>query len=331
VHFLDRHLRIIPPIQKLRRLVRENRLDSVIAFLRTPSVYSMLTKLLVPSLNVIVSERSSSLNDQNYLTAYLSRKMYFLASYITANSYAHGEWLNSHFSLGSKLKVIWNGYNIPSSITDYPDDSNGIDLLVIGRVTSSKNVHNLISALALLAKTQQRLPRIRWAGRIAKDGDDGRYFRKMCELLDGNPAVKKVWQWLGERNDVSRLLDNHHALIHPSLFEGLPNAVCESLAQGRPVLASDIGDHRKLIEPPHRGFLFKPTQPSEIADAIMKFTSLEPSCRHRMAIDSWRFASDSLSIDKMTASFVELLRPKATDTSLQLKNTANHTRTTHPT
>lgn len=307
VHFLKRRFRFIPPIYKLSHLVRQHRIGTVIAFLRTPSVYAMLSRLLAPSLNVIVSERSSHQNDQNKLTAYLSRKLYFLASHVTANSQAHGEWLSSNFQLGSKLKVIWNGYNIPLNITDYPEDSDGLDLLVIGRVTRTKNAHNLISALALLARTTKRLPRIRWAGRIAANGADARYHYEICQLLDRNPAVKNIWQWLGERNDIPQLLDKHHGLLHPSLFEGLPNAVCESLSRGRPVLASKISDHQNLIGPPKRGFLFDPNHPSEIADAIAKFISLTPNCRRRMAIDSWHFASEFLSINMMTSNFLELV------------------------
>ena len=50
----------------------------------------------------------------------------------------------------------------------------------------------------------------------------------MEHLLE-NPEVNKNWEWLGEQRDVETLLADCDALLHVSLYEGLPNVVCESL------------------------------------------------------------------------------------------------------
>jgi glycosyltransferase involved in cell wall biosynthesis len=52
--------------------------------------------------------------------------------------------------------------------------------------------------------------------------------------------ISTEWRWLGEREDIREILRSHHALVHPSLYAGLPNAVCEALASGRPALVSDV-------------------------------------------------------------------------------------------
>ena len=39
------------------------------------------------------------------------------------------------------------------------------------------------------------------------------------------------------------LIPTYDAVLHPSLYEGLLNAICESLASGRLVLASDVCDN----------------------------------------------------------------------------------------
>ena len=54
-----------------------------------------------------------------------------------------------------------------------------------------------------------------------------------------------VTGWLGI-DEVRKLLANSTFLFHPARYEGLPMAVLESLAEGIPVLASDIPAHRSI-------------------------------------------------------------------------------------
>lgn len=53
---------------------------------------------------------------------------------------------------------------------------------------------------------------------------------------------------LGHRDDVPALLAGADVMLFPSLWEGLPGAVLESLAVGTPVVASDIPAHREIAE-----------------------------------------------------------------------------------
>jgi len=53
---------------------------------------------------------------------------------------------------------------------------------------------------------------------------------------------------LGRRDDVPDLLAAADVMIFPSLWEGLPGAVLESLAAGTPVVASDLPSVREIAE-----------------------------------------------------------------------------------
>ena len=55
-----------------------------------------------------------------------------------------------------------------------------------------------------------------------------------------------VVHFLGLQKDVAHLLRAADVMIFPSLWEGLPGAVLESLAVGTPVVASDIPPHREI-------------------------------------------------------------------------------------
>src|SRR5690606_21739605 len=85
-------------------------------------------------------------------------------------------------------------------------------------------------------------------------------------------GVADRWRWLGRREDVPELMRAHDALVHPAFFEGLPNAVCEALASGLPVLASRVCDHPRLVGE-DRGLLFDPGSPEDIAAALERFAA----------------------------------------------------------
>jgi glycosyltransferase involved in cell wall biosynthesis len=62
-----------------------------------------------------------------------------------------------------------------------------------------------------------------------------------------NPLQGRV-RFLGNRSDVSTLLAAADVTVLISDSEGLPLAILESLAAGRPVVASDVGGVRELLE-----------------------------------------------------------------------------------
>ena len=65
----------------------------------------------------------------------------------------------------------------------------------------------------------------------------------MDNLIFSHPSLQSSWHWLGERSDIPKLLATTDALIHVSLYEGLPNAICEAFIASTPVIASAVCDH----------------------------------------------------------------------------------------
>jgi glycosyltransferase involved in cell wall biosynthesis len=132
------------------------------------------------------------------------------------------------------------------------------------------------------------------------------YCQKVDGLLESLPEIRKRWNWMGEQLDIPQLLRQHHALIHPSHYEGLPNVVCEALAAGRPVLVSKVCDHPLLVADSEWGFLFDPNDPKCIADAIKKLTNLNADCWLNFSRQAREFAKANLGIEKMVMAYEDL-------------------------
>ena len=103
-----------------------------------------------------------------------------------------------------------------------------------------------------------------------------------------------------------KLLKEHHALIHPTLHEGLPNVICEALATGRPVLASDVCDNGLLVSDGERGFLFDPKNPASIGTSIERLIALDGHGWMRMAESARTYAKAVLSAERFVSAYEDL-------------------------
>jgi len=73
---------------------------------------------------------------------------------------------------------------------------------------------------------------------------------------------------LGWRKDVTELTPDMDILILPSLTEGTPMVLLESMAMGVPVIASGVGGVGELIEDSKTGLLIRPRDPQAIVESI---------------------------------------------------------------
>jgi glycosyltransferase involved in cell wall biosynthesis len=293
---------------RLMRLLRTGRYDAVISFLSTPNIYCELAKLTNPATRLIVSERSSNALDGAPLGAMVRRLLHLVANTVVTNSETHGNWLRRLPWLRKKTKTIYNGYAIASRADRRRDSHAGKSrYLVIGRVDAGKNGLRLIKALILFRRKHGRSPVISWAGRRDIANGSRAYIEKMDALLAQHPAISANWHWLGERSDVPELLATHDALIHPSLYEGLPNVVCEAFIVGCPVIVSNVCDHPLLVEDSSRGFLCDPLSEESICAAIERFENLNQHDRNEMSLNARKYAEERLTIDRMVSAYEALL------------------------
>lgn len=293
------------PVRALRRILREDRFDVVLAFLATPGVYAELATRYPGAPPLVVSERSSFGAGGPGRGTRLRIQLHRLADAVVVNSHHHRRLLLREFPwMQRSLHTIWNGVDAQRFVT-----SPGIDqpdaLIAVGTVRRSKNARSLARALILLAERGTPVPRIRWAGKVERT-EDSVGERDAVDRILADAGLTERWEWLGERTDIPTLLGQHAALIHPSVLEGLPNAICEALAAGIPVLASDYGDHRMLVQEGVTGMLFDPHSVPSIAHAVARFVATPADARTAMGAAARRFAADELSMDRMCDEYESL-------------------------
>lgn len=303
-------------LRKLSSLMRNGKFDIVLSYLNSPNIYVELASIISRGPKIIVSERTSHLNDKNLIGAYFRRLMHIFSNHIVANSRAHANWLKKKRLLKGKVSYIYNGLDLDTFSPGPPifGARDGLRLLSIGRVGPQKNIIRLIASLKILQDENGHIPEISWVGKRDTSPAGQLYCERVDKLLEDLPVIRKHWHWLGEQSDIPKLLRHHHALIHPALYEGLPNVVCEALAVGKPVLVSAVCDNPLLVADSERGFLFDPKNPKSIASSIEKLINLNTEDLQSYSHNAREYAKNNLGLAKMVlayeALFIRLIKSR---------------------
>ena len=157
--------------------------------------------------------------------------------------------------------------------TDVPD----VDQFVtVGRLSGEKGHLVLIDALARLI-AQGHACRLVMVG----DGPLRGAIEQRCHELGIERFVNITGWQSGET--IREWLIGSRALILPSFAEGLPVVIMESLALGRPVIASWVAGVPELVRDGHTGWLVPPGDATALANAMKACLALQPTQMAAMA------------------------------------------------
>jgi GalNAc-alpha-(1->4)-GalNAc-alpha-(1->3)-diNAcBac-PP-undecaprenol alpha-1,4-N-acetyl-D-galactosaminyltransferase len=291
----------------LARAARRLGAQALIAFLPTPSAYAVLVGRLL-GLPVIASERSFFLPAPLPAAVRLRCQLHRLAAHVTTNSHHQRERLLLEFPwLRGRCSTIWNGVDTKTfRPREAPPSADHLRVLGVGTVGPVKEIELLAAALVELRRTGGPSVSVAWAGHLL-DEPASRAVRERVDALLAAHRLTDRWRWLGLRTDVAELYAGHDVLVHPSATEGLPNALCEGLASGVPIVAARAADHPLLVGAAERGELFEPGDPTSLAAALRRLCALGPAARREMGARARAFAEAELSLDRYVEHYETLV------------------------
>ena len=72
------------------------------------------------------------------------------------------------------------------------------------------------------------------------------------------------------REDIFSIIKHSKVYLTTARYEGLPYSVIESLALGKPIIATDADGNRDLVEEKHNGFVIKGESIIELSQSVLK-------------------------------------------------------------
>lgn len=293
------------------RLQRERAFDASLAFFTIPSGPAALRLRNAFGIPYVVSLRGGDvpghvpgLGLKHILTAPLRRRVLRGAAAIVANSAGLAE--TSRAADPFPVAIIPNGvdsarFHPPSPTEGSPPDER-LRLLFVGRVHPEKNLGIVLQQLATLD------PAIRGRFELQVAGDGAQ--RPELESLAARLGLAAQVRWLGwqPKEAVPALYRAADALVNPSQYEGMPNAVLEAMATGLPIFASDVPGNRAVVAPGETGVLFPLAQPAQLGAALARFAT-DRSWARELGRAGRRRIEAEFSWRRTAQSYLELLRP----------------------
>lgn len=212
-------------------------------------------------------------------------------------------------SVQTREKLIDAGFRseqiqfIPNGIDTRPapvirDTLSGVTIGYCGRLREVKGVHVLLDAFAALL--QQR-PDEGLQLSIAGNGEASADLVAQARDLGITDHV----QWLGVIDDTATFFQSIDIYVQPSFAEGLPNSVMEAMVEQRPVIATDIGGNKDLVDHEVSGLLFPSGDSEALTQQLLRLVDDQP-LRDSVARAGRDLIVERFGFDKVVDQLAEL-------------------------
>ena len=151
----------------------------------------------------------------------------------------------------------------------------GPDTLVVGSVARLVWFKGLDALIAAMPSVLRACPDCRLV--LVGDGPMRAELEQQASALGVHDRVS----FLGERQDVARLLPAFDVFTLPSVSEGMPMTILEAMQASRPVVATSVGGVPELVADGASGVLVAARDPAALAAALIRQLG-DPSLRRSM-------------------------------------------------
>lgn len=119
--------------------------------------------------------------------------------------------------------------------------------------------------------------------------------------------AEKVIEHLGASDDVRTAIEQADCIVLPSYREGLPRALLEGSAMGKPLIATDVPGCRDVVVEGETGYLCAARSADSLAAAMLKMLDTPAAERLRMGAAGRRKVEQEFCETRVIAKYLEAL------------------------
>ncbi|WP_418706306.1 glycosyltransferase family 4 protein [Barnesiella intestinihominis] len=168
-----------------------------------------------------------------------------------------------------KVSILPHGIPLPKEVPDFPSVINSkIKFFYVGRICYVKGLHILLKAFSRLDNKNAELHLIGGAGNKEE--------RRYEQTLRNRYALDRriVWRGKVSPQNIFEEMKFFHVAIHPTIcLEIFGLNIAESLAMGKPVLATRCGGAEMQIEDGVNGWLVEPNNVDALAEKMQEISN----------------------------------------------------------
>lgn len=255
LHFLFSSL---SRMKRLRKIMRGRKNTVFISFMTHVNLVVLAAGLFEPT-PIVVSERSCPQFSAGPLGKFLRGLLYLRANKIILQTKDSQKYLP--FFLSPLVRIIPNPVkNIPPLPLSSQEKKSEPTILSAGRLIQSKRLDRLFRVFAKLKKKHASLKLV-----IAGDGPEKEHLNALATEL----GIIQDVSFVGSVQDLSSFYRSADIFCLSSDYEGFPNALCEAMSYGLPVVSTNCPTGpSEIIENGQSGFLVDRNNEDEFAERV---------------------------------------------------------------
>ena len=283
-------------IYTLRKYLKKYNPNAIVSFIDKTNIKTLMSSIGINT-HIIVSERTNpELHKINIIWKKLRRIIYNRASYIVVQTKSASYYFSKN--LQNKIAIIPNPV-IDQKNNELITNKNKFSpcIIAMGRLDKNKGFDILLKAFFQL---KDRYPN--WNLTILGDGPS----RVELETLRRSLGLSHRVIFPGTIKNPSGPLKSADLFVMPSRYEGFPNALCEAMACGLPVIASDCpSGPREIISDGIDGILVPPGDVVSLTAAMDRLMSDE-SERRRLGLTALKI-TERFSLERVMGMWERLI------------------------
>lgn len=266
-NFLDKIFKVI-------KFIKKNKPDVVLSFLETCDFLNCFSSIFNTH-KVITTELSSKDTTFDSLRGKIFGWFRRFSHQIVCNSFnSQKKWINNYPHYKDKMSVIYNPINLQCINTHYIfKKNNKINLVVAASYQYLKNPIGLIKAVSMLNKEQQNKIQINWYGRKEVSINNTKAYDEAVKLVK-EYQLEDTFFLHAETIDIANKMHQADVVGLFSSVEGLPNAICEAMLIGKPIIMTRVSDFEQLVNDDN-GFLCDANDFYSIFEVLKKIIELD--------------------------------------------------------
>ena len=171
--------------------------------------------------------------------------------------------------------VINNGVNIEQH-NKVVLENNIIQLLVVSRLVSQKNIDSIIKAVKVMENENIIL-------NIVGDGSEINNLKLLVKKYELDKNINFIGKI--ENTKLNEYLKNADIFIQASNYEGLPHSILEAMNFEIPILSTDVGGCSVLLNKGERGYIIPmPVSEVEISEGIRTIINNKDEARSKVKL-----------------------------------------------
>lgn len=292
---------------ELYRIYRRYQPDLILHYTIKPNIYGSLAARWanIPSIATITGLGYTFLK-KNWINQLVSR-LYKVAFKKVSKVVFHNQddldhFVNKGLTVAEKCQVIpGSGVNI-NHFRPLPKPETGkFIFLFIGRLLHDKGILELVEAAKALKQLTQRSEC--WIlGELAPQNPAAIPKAQVLEWME-----KKYIRYFGKVRDVRAYIKQADVIVLPSYQEGMPRAILEAMAMGKPIITTNVAGCRDTVEHNQNGYLVPPRQVDPLIEAMLKVYQYAAEDLETLGSASRAFVFEKFSDNSVNASYLGLI------------------------